>query len=39
MSDRIAVMNRGKVEQVDAPENVYERPPPPSSPGSSESRT
>src|SRR5688500_2692537 len=26
MSDRIAVMNRGKVEQVDAPEDVYERP-------------
>jgi spermidine/putrescine transport system ATP-binding protein len=26
MSDRIAVMNRGVVEQVDAPEVVYERP-------------
>jgi spermidine/putrescine transport system ATP-binding protein len=26
MSDRIAVMNRGKVEQVDGPESVYERP-------------
>ncbi|MDQ2675726.1 MAG: ABC transporter ATP-binding protein [Actinomycetota bacterium] len=26
MSDRIAVMNRGRVEQVDAPETVYERP-------------
>jgi spermidine/putrescine transport system ATP-binding protein len=26
MSDRIAVMNRGVVEQVDAPEAVYERP-------------
>jgi spermidine/putrescine transport system ATP-binding protein len=26
MSDRIAVMNRGKVEQVDGPEDVYERP-------------
>jgi spermidine/putrescine transport system ATP-binding protein len=26
MSDRIAVMNRGVVEQVDSPENVYERP-------------
>jgi spermidine/putrescine transport system ATP-binding protein len=26
MSDRIAVMNRGQVEQVDAPETVYERP-------------
>jgi spermidine/putrescine transport system ATP-binding protein len=26
MSDRIAVMNRGKVEQVDVPEAVYERP-------------
>lgn len=26
MSDRIAVMNKGKVEQVEAPEDVYERP-------------
>ena len=26
MSDRIAVMNRGVVEQVDGPEEVYERP-------------
>jgi spermidine/putrescine transport system ATP-binding protein len=26
MSDRIAVMNRGRVEQVDTPEAVYERP-------------
>jgi ABC-type Fe3+/spermidine/putrescine transport system ATPase subunit len=26
MSDRIAVMNRGRVEQVNAPEEVYERP-------------
>ncbi len=26
MSDRIAVMNRGKVEQVDVPEEIYERP-------------
>jgi spermidine/putrescine transport system ATP-binding protein len=26
MSDRIAVMNRGKVEQVSDPEEVYERP-------------
>jgi spermidine/putrescine transport system ATP-binding protein len=26
MSDRIAVMNRGRVEQVSAPEDVYERP-------------
>jgi len=26
MSDRIAVMNRGKVEQVAGPEDVYERP-------------
>ncbi|MFN2616899.1 MAG: ABC transporter ATP-binding protein [Thermoleophilaceae bacterium] len=26
MSDRIAVMNRGVVEQVDGPETVYERP-------------
>src|SRR5438552_7552567 len=26
MSDRIAVMNRGRVEQVDAPEALYDRP-------------
>jgi spermidine/putrescine transport system ATP-binding protein len=26
MSDRIAVMNHGRVEQIDAPEAVYERP-------------
>jgi spermidine/putrescine transport system ATP-binding protein len=26
MSDRIAVMNRGRVEQVDAPEEIYDRP-------------
>ncbi|MDQ3730122.1 MAG: ABC transporter ATP-binding protein [Actinomycetota bacterium] len=26
MSDRIAVMNRGRIEQVSAPEDVYERP-------------
>ena len=26
MSDRIAVMNRGRVEQIDAPEEIYERP-------------
>ena len=26
MSDRIAVMNRGRVEQVGSPEDVYERP-------------
>jgi len=26
MSDRIAVMNRGRVEQVGTPEDVYERP-------------
>jgi spermidine/putrescine transport system ATP-binding protein len=26
MSDRIAVMNRGRVEQIAAPEQVYERP-------------
>ncbi len=27
MSDRIAVMNRGRLEQVAGPEDVYERPP------------
>ncbi len=26
MSDRIAVMNRGKVEQIGVPEGIYERP-------------
>jgi spermidine/putrescine transport system ATP-binding protein len=26
MSDRIAVMNRGAIEQIGVPENVYERP-------------
>ena len=26
MSDRIAVMNQGRVEQVDTPEEIYERP-------------
>jgi spermidine/putrescine transport system ATP-binding protein len=26
MSDRIAVMNAGRVEQIDSPEEVYERP-------------
>jgi spermidine/putrescine transport system ATP-binding protein len=26
MSDRIAVMNRGRLEQIDVPEAVYERP-------------
>jgi spermidine/putrescine transport system ATP-binding protein len=26
MSDRIAVMNHGRIEQVDSPERVYERP-------------
>ncbi len=26
MSDRIAVMNHGRVEQVDVPEEIYERP-------------
>ena len=26
MSDRIAVMNRGVIEQIDEPEEIYERP-------------
>jgi spermidine/putrescine transport system ATP-binding protein len=26
MSDRIGVMNQGRLEQIDAPENIYERP-------------
>src|SRR4029077_15834299 len=33
MSDRIAVMNRGRVEQVGVPEDVYERPAPTFVPG------
>jgi ABC-type Fe3+/spermidine/putrescine transport system ATPase subunit len=32
MSDRIAVMNRGKVEQLGTPEELYERPTPASWP-------
>ena len=39
MSDRIAVMRTGVVEQVSDPEPVYERPAPPSWPASSASRT
>jgi spermidine/putrescine transport system ATP-binding protein len=26
MSDRIAVMNKGKIEQIDVPDEIYERP-------------
>jgi spermidine/putrescine transport system ATP-binding protein len=26
MSDRIAVMNKGRIEQIDTPEEIYERP-------------
>ena len=26
MTDRIAVMNQGRIEQIDAPEALYERP-------------
>ena len=26
LSDRIAVMNRGRIEQISTPENIYERP-------------
>ena len=39
MSDRIAVMGQGRIEQLGAPEEVYENPGPSSSPGSSASRT
>ena len=39
MSDRIAVMSQGKVEQIGFPEDIYERPPPGSSPASSARRT
>ena len=35
MSDRIAVMSRGRVEQIGTPEEIYERRPACSSPGSS----
>ena len=39
MSDRIAVMNHGRIEQVDNPELVYERPATPSWRASSASPT
>ena len=39
MSDRIAVMNHGRIEQLDSPETVYARPSRSSSPGSSASPT
>ena len=26
MSDRVAVMNRGRIEQIGAPADIYERP-------------
>ena len=39
MSDRIAVMNAGRVEQLGTAEEVYERPDTASSPASSGSRT
>ena len=39
MSDRIAVMNRGVIEQLAAPEEVYERPRTSSWPASSACRT
>ena len=35
MSDRVAVMNHGKLLQVGAPRELYDRPPTPSSPTSS----
>ena len=35
MSDQIAVLADGRVEQVGPPQEIYSRPPPPSSPGSS----
>ena len=39
MSDRLAVFNKGKIEQVGAPAEVYERPAGSSSPASSACRT
>ena len=39
MSDRLAVFNHGRVEQVGTPAEVYERPRPASSQGSSACRT
>jgi ABC-type sulfate/molybdate transport systems ATPase subunit len=39
MSDRIAVMNHGRYEQLDNPEILYERPATPSSPASWASAT
>jgi spermidine/putrescine transport system ATP-binding protein len=35
MSDRVAVMNRGRVEQIGGRREIYEHPRPPSSPTSS----
>ena len=39
MSDRMAVMSNGQIEQIGAPVDVYERPATSSWPGSSASRT
>ena len=39
MSDRLAVFNHGRIEQLGAPAEVYERPRTRSSPASSASRT
>ncbi len=39
MSDRIAVLNQGQIEQIGAPVEVYERPRTGSWPGSSASPT
>ncbi len=36
MSDRIAVMNAGRIEQIGSPVDIYERPPRASSPSSSD---
>ncbi len=35
MSDRICIFNQGKIEQIAAPDTIYDAPPPPSSPASS----
>jgi ABC-type sulfate/molybdate transport systems ATPase subunit len=39
MSDRVAVISNGQIEQIGSPVDVYERPAPSSSPGSSASPT
>ena len=39
MSDRICIFNQGKIEQIAAPDTIYDAPATPSSPASSEPST